>query len=166
VLPTFGFLSLALLVLLVVAALKPGRVVEKGLALAWQQGRMLLVRMPLSFLAAGFLIEIMPRETVGAWIGADSGLTGILVAVGLGTLIPSGPMVMFPVALVFLQVGAGTPQIVAFITAWALLAVHRVLLWEVPIVGANFAMVRVASSVALPALAAITAGIIAAAVGR
>ena len=75
-------------------------------------------------------------------------------------------MVMFPVALVFLQVGAGTPQIVAFITAWALLAVHRVLLWEVPIVGANFAMVRVASSVALPPLAAITAGIIAAAVGR
>ncbi len=161
--PTLGLLLLALVVLVATAALKPGRLVEKGLALAWRQGRMLLVRMPLSFVAAGFLIEIMPRETVGAWLGAESGLTGILVAVGLGILIPSGPMVMFPVALVFLQVGAGTPQIVAFITGWALLAVHRVLLWEVPMVGANFAMVRVASSIALPPLAAIAAGIIAAA---
>ncbi|MBW2242285.1 MAG: hypothetical protein JRH01_09880 [Deltaproteobacteria bacterium] len=42
---------------------------------------------------------------------------------------------------------------VAFLTAWSLLAVHRLVAWEVPILGARFAIVRYGVSLALPVLA-------------
>ncbi|MBW2393270.1 MAG: hypothetical protein JRG95_03295 [Deltaproteobacteria bacterium] len=46
-----------------------------------------------------------------------------------------------------------TAAVVAFLTAWSLLAVHRLVAWEVPILGARFAIVRYGVSLALPVLA-------------
>ena len=46
---------------------------------------------------------------------------------------------------------------VAFLSAWALLALHRLVAWEVPILGWRFAALRYASCLVLPFLAGLVA---------
>jgi len=158
-------LSLILAALVTVAVRRPGRQHIDGLRMAWAQARMLLIRMPLALLAAGFLAEIVPEDLVSSGVGGASGLRGILIASVLGAFVPAGPMVLYPVAVAFYQLGAGIPQTIAFVTGWSLFGLHRVVTWELPMLGVKFVIIRLASSAMLPPLAAILAGLIAASVG-
>jgi hypothetical protein len=47
--------------------------------------------------------------------------------------------------------------VIAYLTGWSLLAVHRLVAWEVPILGARFALVRYAICAVLPVLAGLLA---------
>lgn len=120
---------------------------------AWQQLRPLIIRIPLALVAAGFLAALIPEQRIVALLGPDSGAVGILLASAIGGLLPGGPMVAFPLALVAWEGGAGAPQMVALITAWSVLALHRVLIFELPILGGRFATMRLAVSLVLPVLA-------------
>lgn len=114
---------------------------------------MMLVAMPM----ATFLAELVPADIASGWLGPDSGLSGLLVASFAGGLIPGGPYASFPLVLTFLKAGAGPAQMVTLITGWAVLAFHRVVMWEVPVLGFRFALVRTISSIALPLLAGLIA---------
>jgi hypothetical protein len=46
---------------------------------------------------------------------------------------------------------------VAFLTGWALLALHRLLAWEVPILGWRMALLRYGISLLLPVAAGLAA---------
>ncbi len=46
---------------------------------------------------------------------------------------------------------------VAFIASWSILAIHRVLAYEIPLLGGRFTFVRIASSFMLPPLAGVLA---------
>ncbi|MSP51425.1 MAG: hypothetical protein EXQ91_03405 [Alphaproteobacteria bacterium] len=128
---------------------------------ALEQGKSMVPRMLVGILAASFLAEILPKETIGAWAGVESGWRGILLASLIGALAPTGPMVLFPVMIALMEAGVGLPQTVAFLTSWGMLAVHRVLVWELPMMGINFVIVRLAASVALVPLSGFLAGWIA-----
>jgi uncharacterized protein len=125
------------------------------------EGARLLLRfgpvIVVSFLAAGFTDKLIPQELVRAWLGADSGLRGIAVGMGMGVVTPAGPFVSMPVAAVLIRAGAGAGPVVAFLSSWALLALHRFIAWEVPILGWRFALLRYAACVALPLAAGLTA---------
>lgn len=112
-------------------------------------------RMAIAMLLAGFVGKLIPAELVGKHIGAESGFAGIMVASVVGGFIPSGPILAFPVIVVLLQSGAGLPQVVAFITAWSLLAFHRLMIYEAPIMGWRFAWQRIVSSLVLPPIAGV-----------
>ncbi len=121
-----------------------------------QGGDMLLRFGPViivSLLAAGFADKLLPRELVQQWLGEDAGLRGIVIAAGAGMLTPSGPFVSMPMAAVLLRSGASSAAVVAFVAAWALLAIHRFIAWEVPMLGWRFALVRYGVCLALPILA-------------
>jgi uncharacterized membrane protein YraQ (UPF0718 family) len=109
----------------------------------------LLVAIPM----ASFLSQLIPPQLAAAWLGPDSGMTGVLVASVVGGFIPGGPFVSFPLVLTFIKAGAGAPQMVALITAWAVLGVHRILTWELPVLGGRFVVIRLISGCALPLLA-------------
>jgi hypothetical protein len=66
-------------------------------------------------------------------------------------------MVSFPVVVIFVQAGAGFPQVVAFVTAWSVIGFHRVLIYEIPLMGWRFSAIRLASSVVLPLVAGLLA---------
>ena len=149
----------------VVAVLRPGKVYIEGLKSATDQARMLALRLPLALLTAGFLIEVMPQDLVATWMGNASGWRGILIASALGTLMPIGPMVLIPIAVAFFTVGAGVPQVIAFISGWSVLALHRTIAWELPMLGVNFTLVRMLSSLILPPLAGLSAAFIALVLG-
>ncbi len=112
-------------------------------------------RMAVAMLLAGFVGKLIPGELVGRFIGEKSGLWGIMIASIVGGFVPSGPILAFPVVVVLLASGAGLPQVVAFITAWSLLAFHRLIMYEAPIMGWRFAWQRIVSSLVLPPIAGV-----------
>jgi uncharacterized membrane protein YraQ (UPF0718 family) len=131
---------------------------QRALAFA----RELAIRLPLALLAASFLSQILPRGFVGAAIGPDSGLVGILAATAAGSILPGGPFVAFPLAVSFYDAGAGLPQLVALITSWSTLGVIRIVAFEWPMLGPRFVALRVGVTLLLPPLAGgIAAGILA-----
>lgn len=124
---------------------------------AFAQGKTLSLRMPLALLAAAFLMQTVPVEALSHLIGPTSGFTGILVASVVGGMLPGGPMVSFPIALVFLNAGAGTPQLIALIAGWSVFAFHRLLAYEAPIMGWKFVLLRMLGSLPVPVLAGLSA---------
>jgi hypothetical protein len=70
---------------------------------------------------------------------------------------PAGPFVSLPIAAALRASGAGTAAIVAYLTAWSLLALHRLVAWEAPILGWPFALFRWSVSLALPFVAGLVA---------
>ncbi len=111
----------------------------------------------ISFLAAGFAERLIPQEWVRERLGQGSGLVGILLGTGAGVITPGGPFVSMPVAAVMLRACAGSGAVVAFLTAWSLLALHRFVAWEVPILGWRFAALRYGVCIALPVAAGMLA---------
>lgn len=110
----------------------------------------ILPRIGFALLTAGFLAQIVPAEVIGHLIGYESGLWGILLGALVGGLTPAGPIVSFPIVLVLLASGAGFPQVVAYLTAWSVFAFHRVVIYELPLMGARFVALRLAASAVLP----------------
>ena len=119
------------------------------------QGRILALRMPLAILVGAFLVELIPQEMIRPALGEQSGLTGILIASMAGALLPGGPYLSFPIAVALYKAGVGAPQLVALITAWSVYAVYRTLSFELPMMGARFILLRLASSIMFPPLAGI-----------
>jgi uncharacterized membrane protein YraQ (UPF0718 family) len=115
-------------------------------------------RLPFALVAAVCLGRLLPPELVSGWIGAGSGLPGVLIASALGAALPGGPMLAFPLAIALLRAGAGPEALVALITAWSLIAVNRTLLFELPLLGARFAGWRLLLCTPLPVLAGAIAG--------
>ncbi|MCP3987178.1 MAG: hypothetical protein GY723_22555 [bacterium] len=152
--PQFAFMVVLLAGLAGLAWWRGGvPLLQGGLA----DGATLLIRfgplIAISFLAAGLAQVLIPHAWIEGALGHDSGLRGILIATAAGAITPAGPFVSMPIAAVLLRSGASPAAVVAFLTAWSLLAVHRLVAWEVPILGARFAMVRYGVSLALPVLA-------------
>jgi len=148
---------LSVLAVLVALALLAGRQPDVGhrwaIARAWEQLRPLLLRLPVALLAASFLAELIPRQWFADLLGDASGMPGVVGATLLGGLLPGGPMVSFPLALVLFRAGVGTPQMVALLTAWSVLALHRVLAFELPTLGWGFVWRRLLVSLLLAPLA-------------
>lgn len=113
----------------------------------------MLLALPL----AAFMAELIPDGWAEAWLGPTSGITGILIASLAGSVLPGGPFVAFPLVLGFLKSGAGPAQMVALISGWAVLGLHRALAWELPVLGGRFVALRLAASFTLPVLAGLLA---------
>lgn len=129
------------------AAHRTGRIRHRAVAGdAWRQLRPLLWRLPPALLAGVFLAQLIPEAYVVSLLGEPSGLRGVLLATLIGGLLPGGPIIAFPLALALLEAGIGMAQMVTLITAWSVLAFHRVLVFEVPMLGWRFAGLRVLAS--------------------
>lgn len=112
-----------------------------------------------AFIAAGMVQVLIPRETISRWIGAESGMRGILIGTVVGGLTPGGPYVSLPIAAGFLKAGAGVGTMVAFLTGWSLWAVSR-LPMEVGILGWRFTLIRLATTFFFPPIAGLIAQVL------
>ncbi len=99
---------------------------------------------------AGFLTVLVPEHFAAALFGPQTGLQGHLLATLVGAFIPGGPFVSFPVVLALWNSGAGPAQMVTLISAWSVLAVNRVLVWEAPLMGWRFVLLRLVTGFWLP----------------
>jgi uncharacterized membrane protein YraQ (UPF0718 family) len=109
-----------------------------------------------AFIVAGMIRVLIPQEFLAKWIGAESGVRGILIGTVTGGLAPGGPYVSLPIVAGLLQAGAGVGTMVAFLTGWSLLAVGR-LPMEVGILGWRFTAIRLACTFFFPPIAGLIA---------
>ncbi len=140
------FLAVNILLWLVVAALAfvaalRGRVLfNEGARTGALEFLRLLPRIGAGVIGSGFIAEILPKATVASWIG---------------------PVVGFAIGSAALKSGAGAPQVIAYSTAWALYAIHRLVIWEVPLMPSRVVWLRAAVSLPLPFIAAALAMLLA-----
>ena len=133
---------------------------ERFYEIAGDDLRLILRQMPLivaGMLMGGFAQALVPRDLVARWLGRDSGWKGLAVATVTGAMTPGGPIVSFPVVAALATAGADMGALVAYLTAWSALAFNRVLIWELPFMGPEFAAIRVLSALPLPIIAGLIA---------
>jgi hypothetical protein len=117
----------------------------------------LVPRLLVGVVGSGFVAELLPQESVARWIGPETGALGIAIAALAGALTPGGPVIGFSIGATALKGGAGAPQVIAFSTAWALYALQRIVIYELPMMPARVVWLRAAVSIPLPFLAAYAA---------
>jgi uncharacterized membrane protein YraQ (UPF0718 family) len=145
-----------------------GSVVVLGF-IAFQRGRLVLKssiregsmdfinivpRIALGVIGSGYIAAVIPQEIITGWLGPDSGWLGVLTATIAGAATPGGPVIGFSIGAVALKAGGGSPQVLAYVVAWALFAFQRLVLWEIPFMPAKFVWFRAAVSLPLPFIAA------------
>ena len=113
----------------------------------------ILPRLIPALILAGLLQVLVPQETVARYFGRAGGMKAILVASLAGVLTPGGPMISVPLMVVLANSGAGLPSLVAYMTAWSLFGVQRIIAWEAPLLGWKFVAVRVIPSLIFPVVA-------------
>ena len=144
----------------VLAYMRPGRLHIEGLKTAGKQAVTMLPRIVVALLISGFFSVLVPTELVSSWLGKTSGLKGIVIGSLVGGFTPGGPVTSFPIVVVLFKTGAGIPPLIAFLTAWSVFAFHRIIAYEIPMIGARFAALRLLCSIVLPPLAGILAAIV------
>ena len=126
----------------------------------YSEGRLLIdviPRIAAATLLAGFLQAMVSRDMVTKWIGTESGWRGLFIGTVAGVVMPGGPITTFPLVVAFYGAGADMGALVAYLTAWSALAFNRVLIWELPFMGPEFAAIRVLSALPLPIIAGLIA---------
>ncbi|MFQ6042308.1 MAG: permease [Candidatus Poribacteria bacterium] len=105
-----------------------------------------------AFIVAGMVQVLIPRELMSRWVGAESGIKGLLIGTVAGGLVPGGPYVILPIAAGLLRAGASVGTMVAFLTGWSLWAINR-LPMEIGIIGWRFTLVRFTATFFFPPIA-------------
>jgi uncharacterized membrane protein YraQ (UPF0718 family) len=151
-LSTLILVSLAILFALVAYWKDPGLPwigARAGFGMLW----FILPRMVPALILAGMLQVVIPQETVARYFGRESGPTAILMASFAGVITPGGPMVSVPLLVVLANSGMALGPLVAYMTAWSLFGMQRIIAWEAPLMGWRFVMIRVVPSLAFPFIA-------------
>ena len=147
-------LALIAVLLSVIAIRREKPVFREALMDARGQFIHLLPRLLIGILGSGFIAHLLPKETVLAWFGPNSGLSGTALATLAGILTPGGPVVGYAIGSAALKAGADQAQVIAYVTAWALLTVNRMITWEMPTMPGRLILLRVIVSLPFPFLAA------------
>ncbi|MDW7671788.1 MAG: permease [Bacillota bacterium] len=101
---------------------------------------MILILPPI-FILLGLLDVWVPRETMVKYMGDNSGVRGILLAIFIGSA-AAGPLYgAFPVAAVFMKKGVKFSNILIFIGAWSTTKIPM-FLFEMASLGKVFAITR------------------------
>lgn len=134
--------------------------VRAGLKNAWQLAAVMVRIAPFALFAAMMVAQVIPNQFIASYIGPETGLQGMAIASVAGGFLPSGPFLSFPIALTLFHTGAGPAQLVSFITGWSVYALFRVTVWEIPMMGPRFVIIRLGASLVLPMVAGILAGML------
>lgn len=117
----------------------------------------MLPRVIAALTVAGMVWVLLPRDRFTRLIGQESGLRGLAIATLAGIITPGGPASAFPLLAVIGSAGGDRGALVAYITSWAILGMQRILIWDLPFMGAEFSLTRFLISLPLPVLAGLIA---------
>nr|MBC7245688.1 permease [Chloroflexota bacterium] len=140
------------LVLLVLAYLRGSSVCVAGVKAGAQMLWNVLLLLLLSFLVAGLMQVLLPKEQIRRWLGTESGLRGILLGCLAGGIVPGPPYAVFPIVASLHRAGAGIGAVVGFVSAWSLWSASR-FPTEFAILGPRVALIRFLSTLLFPPIA-------------
>lgn len=122
-------------------------------------GEWIVLVVPLVMIAivmAAYAQALLPRRIVEQWLGRDAGWRGLWIATAAGAVTPGGPFMAFPLVVGLRTMGASLPICITYLTAWSVLGLQRILMWELPFFGLDFVLLRVLVSLPLPLIAGVT----------
>ena len=113
----FTYILYALAIVgLAISFFKDRQKTKLALVKAWKAFENILPQILIVFLIIGFALAIFPPETIRRFLGAESGVFGILAAAIIGSVTLMPGFVAFPLAAALLKSGAGYMQLAAFIS--------------------------------------------------
>ncbi len=153
--PTVIMFLIALALFIVATLQGEGKNVS-GLKAAWTMTYQIIPLLIFAFIIAGLVQVLIPKEVIAKWVGDESGFRGILFGTLAGSITPGGPYISLPIAAGMLKAGAGIGTMVAYMSAWSLIAVARIPLF-VGIMGWRFTWIHLISVLIFPPLAGLLA---------
>ncbi|MEO4040059.1 permease [Hoeflea sp. CAU 1731] len=154
---TIFFAALGLIAALALTTQRGSDVVVESLTDSVFLAIGLLPQIAVGLFLASLVSVMVPKDTVGKWLGQNSGLKGLIGATIIGAIMPGGPFASFPLALAFIAAGADIGCMIAFLLAWATIGLNRLLVWEAPFMGFDFSMLRFFCSLPAPIIAGFAA---------
>lgn len=132
---------------------------KMALKKAWKSFENILPQFLSVLVIIGLALAILTPGQISRFLGSDSGLFGILVALLIGgiTLIPG--FVAFPLAAALLKNGAGYGQIAAFVSALMMVGVVTIPM-EMQTFGKKATLLRNGLALAFSLIAALAMGVI------
>lgn len=143
-------------ILLAIAFWRGGDLPRAGLLAA---GRTLWRNLPLllvSFVTAGLVQVLIPKDLITRWLGSEAGVKGVLIGCMVGGLVPGAPYAVFPLVSALYQAGAGLGAVVGFVSAWSLWSASRLPV-EMALIGPRPALVRYGITFVVPPIAGLLA---------
>jgi uncharacterized membrane protein YraQ (UPF0718 family) len=110
-------------------------------------------RMVVAIILAGLMQVLVPQDFVSRHFGQGGGVRALVLATLAGVVTPGGPMVTVPFMVALANSGAALSSLVAYMTAWSLFGLQRIIAWEAPLMGWRFVFARVVPSLAFPVIA-------------
>ena len=110
-------------------------------------------RVGAAVIIAAFLQILIPQVIISRLIGEKAGIKSVFIATVAGSLTPGGPLTSFPGVIALYASGANKGALVAYITSWAMIGMQRIIVWELPLLGADITFIRVSASILLPIIA-------------
>ena len=157
---TTAILGVITITLLIVAYFRGPDLPFAGLRAA---GQILWRNLPillLGFVMAGLVQALVPKALITQWLGAESGLKGILIACAAGGLVPGAPYAVFPLVASLYRAGAGVGAVVGFVSAWSLWSVTRLPV-EIALIDPKVAIIRYVVTFVVPPVAGVLAEVLA-----
>ena len=127
---------------------------KQGILKGWQTIKRNILILVLAFVIVGYVNVLSPQDLIQKYLGPDSGWEGLLLAEGIGMLLPGGPYVVFPLIALIYQAGAGIGPAVTLISSWSALALLTVT-FEIPFMGWRFTIVRWGLGLIVPIFAGV-----------
>lgn len=125
-------------------------VVAAGLKAAYRMASGSLPLLLAGFLLAGFASVFIPKGLIGEWLGKESGLSGVLIGSAAGVLLPGVTSTIFPLIALLVDQGIARGPLIAYLSAWGLCQMQRLIVWEIPFLGLPLALLRFAVCLLLP----------------
>lgn len=117
----------------------------------------LLPRVAAAQIVAGLIWVLISRKRMTDFVNKSRGKRGLLIATAAGIITPGGPMSAYPFLAILAGTGADRGILVTYITSWALLGVQRIVVWDIPLMGIDFSLLRFAVCLPLPIVAGLIA---------
>jgi uncharacterized membrane protein YraQ (UPF0718 family) len=152
-------LAAAAAVLFLIALRQGSDVAVDGLLAAWHTVRRNLILLIVSFILAGLVQVLIPRDLITQWLGAESGVRGVLIGCVVGGLVPGSPYTTFPIVASLYEAGASLGAVVGFVTAWALWSISR-LPTEMALIDPRPALIRYAITFIVPPITGVLAEVV------
>ena len=146
--------------LMLVAARRDRALVGEGLRDAWSQFLFILPALTVGILGAGYVAALLPPELAQTYLGEGAGAGGYAIAYVIGALTPGGPVVGFALGAAAIKAGASLPIVVVYVTAWALMSLNRVLIWEFATVPRRVVVERLIVSAPIPILTGLAVALV------
>jgi uncharacterized membrane protein YraQ (UPF0718 family) len=106
----------------------------------------MILILPAVMVLMGLFAVFVPDDLIVRYLGGNSGVKSMLLAIFIGAF-PTGPLyVAFPIAASLLKKGARVASVIAFLSAWACIKIPQELV-ELQFLGAEFMLARLTLTV-------------------